>query len=314
MKKIKYIPLAFFFFTILFIQSCERDVDLDIPGGEKLPVVYGWIEPGQPPLVILTRSQPYFGTTNFSGIEDLFIHNATLTVTVEGYTANLTEICTNSIPDSLLPLISQIIGVDSITLASINYCLYTTFDANVFGVLGKSYFLNGTTLQSDTMSAVTKIPFPTHLDSLWFIKSNGLDSLGFVWARMTDPDTLGNYYRWFAMRSGKDNSFIPPLGSTFDDKFINNTTFNFGFNRGHDSFSNSSEPAEERGYFKIGDTVVVKFTAMDRGHFLFWRSFETQAVSNGNPFAAPAPVRGNVTGALGVWGGYGVYIDTLVVQ
>lgn len=315
MKKSRFLlfGLVQFVIVITFI-SCERDADIEIPGGVQKPVVYGWIEPNQPPIVILTRAQPYFGTSNFSSFDALFIHGATINITVDGYVAPLTEICSSTIPDSLLPIISQIIGVDSLTLTTVNYCVYTTFDPNVLGVTGKTYYFDAATPDNEILTAETVIPFAVPLDSLWFIESDGLDSLGFVWARMSDPDTVGNCYRWFAMRLGEDNSFIPPMGSTFEDKFINNTTFDFGFNRGYDNFSNAPEVEGERGYFKIGDTVIVKFTSIDKAHYLFWRSFETQAVSNGNPFSAPAPVRGNVQGALGVWGGYGPFIDTLIIQ
>lgn len=314
MKKSPLLIFLSFFTALLLFASCERDVDIEIPGAGQVPVVYGWIEPNQPPIIILTRSQPYFGTSNFSSIDNLFIHGATLNVTADSYTATLAEICTNNIADSLIPYISAVIGVDSATLSSVNYCVYTTFDNNIFGQIGKTYYLNGVTPESENLSAKTSIPYVVPLDSVWFKLADGLDSLGFVWARLSDPDTTGNCYRWFAMRKGKDNSFIAPLGSSFEDKFINNTTFDFGYNRGEDNFSSNNEPPGEAGYFKTGDTIIVKFCSIDYPHYTFWRTFETQAVSNGNPFSAPAPIRGNIEGGLGIWGGYAPFYDTIIAQ
>ncbi len=309
MKKCGYIFVCLF---ALLSMACERDIDLDIPGGEQKIVVEGWIEPGAPPIVILTRSQPYFGNSTFSSLEGLFVHNAAVTVSQGTYSSPLFEICSASVPDSLLPFISGFLGIDSATLASVNYCVYTTFDPQIFGQVGESYRLHITT-SGQELYAQTHIPQPVSLDSLWF-KLAGSDSLGFVWARLTDPDTTGNAYRWFAMRKGKDLGYIAPTGSAFDDNFFNGTSFDFGFARGRNSFSTTSEPPEERGYFKKGDTILVKFCSIDEAHYQFWRTFEIQVISNGNPFASPAPVNSNIHGGLGVWGGYSPAYDTLIAQ
>jgi hypothetical protein len=306
------VSIPFAFIMVLMLQSCERDVEIEIPGGEMLPAVYGWIEPGQPPIVILTRAQPYFGTSNFSSFEDMFIHDASISVTTDNYTASLFELCSNDLPDSLLPVVGQILGVDSITLSMVNYCVYTSLDANIFGIVGKNYHLSISTLLGESLSATTRIPEPVALDSIWFQPQGG-DTLGFIWARLTDPDTLGNAYRWFAQRLNKDFGFLAPYGSAFEDKFINGTSFNFGVPRGDNDFSPTPEVEGEQGYFKVGDTVIAKFCTIDMAHYLFWRSFDTQLASNGNPFAAPAPLKSNVNGGLGIWGGYSPSFDTLII-
>ena len=57
-----------------------------------------------------------------------------------------------------------------------------------------------------------------------------------------------------------------------------------------------------------------KFSAIDRSHFQFWRSEETQVGNNGNPFGSPAPVTGNINGGLGIWGGYSTTFDTIIAR
>lgn len=305
--------LIYILFVALCITSCERDATINIQGGEQKPVVHGWIEPDMPPVIILTQSKPYFGTTNFSSLSDLFIHNATITVSTDNYSAQLTEICSQNVPPNLLPVIAQFLGIDSTTLSMVNYCVYSTFDNNIFGQAGKKYFLN-ISFDNKVLTSETEIPQPVALDSLWFKIQPPSTNLGFVWATLTDPPVSGNCYRWFAKREGKDFSFIAPIGSAFEDKFINGTTFNFGFSRGDDDFATTPEPPEENGYFKIGDTVIVKFCSIDYTHYQFWRTFETQVANNGNPFAAPAPVKSNINGGLGIWGGYSPVYDTVVCQ
>jgi hypothetical protein len=149
------------------------------------------------------------------------------------------------------------------------------------------------------------------------------DSLGFIWAHLTDPDTIGNCYRWFAQRINhypgtnemKDPYFIAPIGSTTEDKFFNGKSFDFGYNRGNLPNSDKDDDNnDERFYFKRGDTVVVRFTTIDRANFEFWRNQETQVSNNGNPFSNPQPIKSNINGGLGVWGAYGVSYDTVIAK
>ncbi|MFI5203645.1 MAG: DUF4249 domain-containing protein [Flavobacteriales bacterium] len=301
------------FVVVLLFQSCTKEVDIEVPAGEEKIVVEGFIETGQPPIVILTRNKPYFGTNNFNGLSDLIVKNAIVTVTNNGTTYTLLEICTSTLPDSLLPLVTAITGIDSATLASIDYCLYTTFDINAWGVEGEQYDLK-VVAEGKTLTASTEIPFAVALDSVWYKDQDPHTDRGFCWARLDDPDTIGNAYRWFAMRKGKDYGFLAPFGSAFEDKFINGQSFEFTAVRAHASDDELEENADYRGYFRTGDTIIVKFTTIDLPHYQFWRTYETQVISNGNPFAAPAAVKSNITGGLGIWGGYAVRYDTTVAQ
>jgi len=89
--------------------------------------------------------------------------------------------------------------------------------------------------------------------------------------------------------------------------------FEYFIFRGHEI--NSQQPQDINGlrdYFKEGDTIAIKFCTIDQPHFQFWQSFEIAAFNSGNPFAAPATIKSNINGGLGVWGGYGVVYDTIV--
>jgi hypothetical protein len=134
---------------------------------------------------------------------------------------------------------------------------------------------------------------------------------------MTEPATPGDHYRWFAKRIGKDQTFLAPLGSAFDDKFINGKTFDFAYDRAVLQGSTAADDNNiERGYFKRGDQVVVKFCTIGEKEFLFFRSYDANIVSNGNPFAAPSNLQSNINGenVLGVWCGYNPYFDTVICK
>ena len=293
---------------------------MDLPNAKQKIVVDGKIEPGRPPYVILTYNVPYFGPTDLSSMEKIFVHNAVVKVSNGSTTVTLTEICTKNIPDSLLSIIASFTGVDTTTLKNFNYCIYTTFDPSIWGSEGLTYSLS---IDSDgkTLSAATTILSGIPLDSVWYkyekVNVSG-DSLGFIWAHLTDPPQQGNSYRWLTMRHRKDYSFVTPRASSFDDKFVNGQSFDFAYERGRVPNSKASDDYnEERGYFKKGDTVTLKFCTIDRASFDFFTRMDEVIYNSGNPFSSPASVPTNIRPAkeaLGLWCGYGVSTYTVICK
>jgi hypothetical protein len=302
------------------LVSCTKDIEVKLPDAQVKICVDGKIEPGNPPFVILTHNMPYFGTTDLNALQSMFVHNAIVKISNGVTTVTLTEYCSQSIPDSLLPIVAAFTGVDTASLKSFNYCLYTTFNTAVWGTVGTTYALT-IDAEGKSLSSSATILAPIPLDSTWcrYIKANSTgDSLGYVFAHLSDPPVEGNCYRWLAMRKGKDQSFVAPAGSVIDDKFFNGKSFDFAYNRGN--VPNSTAPDdnnEEAGYFKIGDTVIVKYCTIDRATFDFFRQVDVAVYSQGNPFSAPTSVPSNIyprEDALGVWCGYGTFMDTVVFK
>jgi hypothetical protein len=297
---IKYISIILSSF--LFI-SCEKDITVDLPQPETKVVVDGYVETNTPVYILLSRNAPYFAPIDPSTI-NTGETGATVTVNDGLQTVTLTEIAL------------VISGVDI-------KGLYMSIDPNtnlptMLGVEGRTYTLNITTLKGEQLSAITKLQPNIVLDSVWFQIQETLpdnDSLGYVWATLKDPDTLNNCYRWMAMRVGKDSSFLAPIGSAFEDKFVNSTRFDFAFPRGN-VFNSSAEDDnnDEAGFFKTGDSIIVKFCAVDRSTYEFWRDAETQVSGNGSPFSSPSPVRSNINGGLGVFASYSPYYFSFRAQ
>ena len=67
--------------------------------------------------------------------------------------------------------------------------------------------------------------------------------------------------------------------------------------------------------FKKGDKVLVKWASIDKAQYDFWKTFEAQSSSFGNPFSPTVIVKSTFKGAgcLGVWAGYGCTIDTIII-
>lgn len=308
--------------TLIF-TSCETEIALDLPDYEPEISVEGQIQNNQPPLIILTKTQGYFDPVDANTFGNTFVRGATVTLSNgDGTNYPLQEICTSDIPDSLKPLISQITGIPRESLDVFNYCVYTSFNPLIWGEAGKTYSL-AVLAEGKTLTAQTIIPPLIALDSIWYQRGVGQDSLGFMWASLTDPDTVGNNYRWYAQRINKhtfgvqngeqkDAFPVAPLGSVFDDKFFNGLSFEFAYQRGEvGNIENQDDEGPEEGYFKDYDTVVVKFTTIDRKTFYYLRTLEDQVSTTGSPFASAGNLPGNVAGGHGMFIGYGVVYDTV---
>jgi len=94
--------------------------------------VEGTIEPGQPPLVFLTKSQGYFEPTNLNDLDNLIVTGAEVYVTNNGNEVQLTEICSADVPEDLLPLVIELTGFSAEQLRhSTSVC--TLLSIKVFG-------------------------------------------------------------------------------------------------------------------------------------------------------------------------------------
>jgi hypothetical protein len=293
----RVISVILFSISVTLISSCEKNVTLDMPSAETKLVVEGYVYQDTFPYVVLTKNAPFFSSLYSSALHQYVVRGAKVIVSDGITTDTMTEI-----------------SIDQLTF-------YAALNNNLKGHAGRTYTLR-VEAEGKTVTASTFIPPHIKLDSIWWKVQGEHDSLGFVWAHLTDPDTLGNRYRWFAKRINhypngdqKDDDFIAPIGSVFEDKFINGKSFDFFYNRG--SLPNSTKDDDnnvEKEYFKRGDTIVIRFCTIDRSNFQFWRDEETQVSNNGNPFANPSPVSGNINGGLGIWGGYSVTYDTIIAR
>jgi len=279
------------------ISSCERTIDLDLEFTEPKIVVDGYIETGLPPYVLLSRTSGYFDPVSSSTIINDAISGATVFISDEVDTVQLHELKTNGVLQKGL-----YVALDTLT-----------FNFLMTGTPGRTYHLSITTPDGQLVSSKAKLQHPVVLDSVWFQLIEGSDSLGLAYGRINEPDTFDNCYRWLAKRLGKDEVFIAPQGAVFDDRFLNGVNFDLFYNRG--SIQNSEavdDNNEEAGLFKRGDTIVVKFTAVDRGVFEFWRDAEQQISNNGSPFAVPSNIKSNINGGIGLFATYAPVYDTII--
>ena len=155
-------------FIMILLCSCEKDIKLNFPNAPQQIVVEGWIDLNNYSNVLLTKSLPFFGTIDSAMLAGLTIQDATVIVS-DGTTY---DTLTKSININYFPC----------------YIIYK--GTKIKGVAGRTYTLTVKD-EGKTLTATTTIPPPVPLDSAWFKVQPGEDSLGYIWAKFTDPESAG---------------------------------------------------------------------------------------------------------------------------
>ncbi|TXC81345.1 DUF4249 domain-containing protein [Luteibaculum oceani] len=306
------------------LLSCEKEIFVDLPPDPTKIVVEGQIEDGGLPILLLSESQAFFQPVDVESVSKTIINDAKVRMVInEGDTIPLRSFCSGDLPDTLRIILARQSGLEFLANPESDICIYTSLDQRARGKINSRYELL-INARGQFIKSKTQIPPPVALDSLWYKKDGARDSLGFIWATLSDPANKYNAYRWFAQRINqytygpnkgetKDPFPIAPFGSAFEDEFFDGLSFDFVYNRGTYPGSTKNDDQDiEAGYFKEGDTILVKFTTIDESAFQYFRSYYTAIGNTGSPFATPTNIKTNVDGGLGVWVGYGVATDTLV--
>ena len=179
------------------------------------------------------------------------------------------------------------------------------------GELNKQYSLR-ILAEGKEYTATTTIPQITRqIDSIWWKPAppQAEPDQVIVTVKATDPAGFGDYIRYFTKRN--QERFLPPTNSTFDDLFIDGTTYELPIEPGVDR--NTPIEDDDRFFYR-GDTVMLKVCNIDKATFDFWRTMEFSYASVGNPFSTPTKVLGNISGnALGYFGGFAAQFRTLII-
>lgn len=283
--------------TGMLFTGCEKNINFDLNEAPATLVVDANIENGQAPIVVLTKSLDYFSSINPSIIQDLFVHDAEVTL------SNGTK--THRLKEYAQPVAG---GFNFYTYSIDPADMATAFN----GELNTTYTLK---INSDgkQYEATTKIPtLAKQIDSLWWKKAPFQDDTSkvIVMIKATDPPGLGNYVRYFTKKNSEQ--LLPGRNSVFDDQIIDGTTYELQVDPGID-FNNTIP--QDSNFFKRGDTVTMKLCNIDKASYTFWSTWEFAYQSIGNPFAQPNKVIGNVSnGALGAFYGYAASYRTIVIS
>lgn len=279
--------------SVAFV-SCEKTVQLQPEVQAPKLVTEAQIEDGQAPYVILSSSLNYFSTIDAATLNNTYVHGAKVTVGNGSRTVTLQEF---SIP---------------LSGGYVFYYYSSGAGGNFLGEQGKTYQLTIET-GGQQYRATTRIPHLTKkIDSLWWKKApfNTDSNKVVLMSRVTDPPGYGNYIRYFTKVNRND--FYPGMNSVYDDQIVDGKTYDIQIDQG--VTKNEKVKFEDYGYFKRGDTVIVKMCNIDKASFDFWKTWEFAYQSVGNPFSTPGKVTGNIDNqGLGSFCGYAVQYKSLII-
>lgn len=305
MKNIFYLVL----FSIVLV-SCTKEVKIDIPGYKENLVIDGNIETGQPAIVLLSTTNNIYSPTNLDAYLEGFISGATVIVSDGTITDTLTEICTDDLPAGTEEIAAAFFGIPIEQLIELHLCAYIS--TSIVGEVGKTYSLK-VIHEGKTHTSSTKIYQPKALDSLYWKPQGSSSEFGFSWAKLSDDVATNDAFRW-ETKYISDLNFNKPFNPFFNDKFFNGLTFEFAYDNPM-SYDDQTYPEDFRGYYRVGDTVVIKFSKIGTKEYNFFEKKYNQIYSGGNPFATPTNIPTNIVGgAFGVWVGYSPAYDTLICK
>lgn len=285
-----------FLWISIFLIACEREINIVPVTKDSRLVVDAEIENGRAPIVVLSKSLNFFTTIDAAELANSYVRNAMVSIQ-EGNT--------------IYPLKEF-----ELRDTSGNRFYYYSTDPQatpqLIGQFGKTYKLlinvNGISYTSETT-----IPLLTKtMDSIWWKPAPNNDDRTKVvlMARVKDPPGLGNYIRYFTRQNSQ--AFLPGLNSVFDDNIIDGKTYEIQVDRGVNR--NEDIDFETYGFFQKGDTVSVKLCNINKSTFDFWRTWEFNLQSVGNPFSSPGKVIGNISNnALGAFCGYAAQYRSLII-
>jgi hypothetical protein len=300
---IKYSFQAMIVFTLMVgIYGCQESYLPDTSEEDQLIVVEGFIESGEgsnPTFVLLTKSLPFIGEIDAQRIEELFVRGAKVVVSTEEEEYSLTEICLDQLPPEIVREAALFLDLDPDSLL-FNLCAYVDVFNQIPRREGGRYNLTVHT-ENAVLTASTTIPryIPLYGFRWDDPPGNPNDSLATLYARVDDFPDEANFYRY---RTGKIGEPLEsPFASVANDVFFDGQSFEFILNKAEPRGSDIDP--ELFGLYPRGDSILIKWSNIDQDHFNFWNSLEFSANSAG-PFSSYTRVSSNISGGLGIWGGY----------
>lgn len=302
-----------FSIAILFAFGCEEEFNPPITAEAEQYVVEGYVEAGEgtnPAYVLITRSVPFFDELNADEFANLFVNDADVAVNDGTATVQFTKFCIGDIPDGpIKDALAEQLGIDLTNVSEdVDICVYLDINDQLIREEGRQYDLT-IKVDDDILTATTTIPDLVKLDTFVFeeIPGEAIDTLAQLFSRIADP-AEANYYRYFT--DDDAGNLNTAFTSVTDDVQFNGQDFRFPVSQA----DNDEVEFENYGFFTVGDTVSLKWATIDEAHFNFWNTFEYSLNGQGSPFTSYTRITDNIEGGFGIWGGYAVQNEELIVE
>jgi len=208
----------YLFLLLLLSVSCEETFIPVTNEEDEKYVVESYLELNDQailPYLILTKSLGFYANIDASVLENLFVHNAVVTIESDQVQYPLQEICLNDIPESLQRQIADRFGLNLDSI-SVNFCVYIDINGQIPLQVGNQYKLS-VVIGTDTLKSTTTIPGFIKIDSVWFDKIPGTpnDTFRQMFCFISDNPMVKDYYRYFT--ASQHEPLIPNFSSVGKD-------------------------------------------------------------------------------------------------
>lgn len=271
-NNLKNVSPAFFLIVLTFIfYSCEEIIEIDLNSADPKIVIEGIVteQPG-PYTVTITKTTDYYNPGSYP--------------TVSGAVVSIAD--DNDFYEELIETGGGIYQSDSLQ-----------------GTPGRTYTLTVTT-EGQTYSAVSSMPLPTEIDSLFFEENeDGVrpkDKEGYVLTiRFTDKPGVDDFKRVKIYRNGNlQDGYFLYNGRLSDGNVIE-------FDRIHTAF-------------ELDDFVFVELLSIDEATYEYYSTLGNAIASSGGSKIQTKisgnPISNISGGALGYFGAFSVRSDSVLIQ
>ena len=268
----------------LLLIACTEDYNI-LNNDQPQMIVEGWIESGDYPVVILTRSLPVKNPEQIENLDDYIIKWAKVIVSNETDSVVLT----GKYDESYFPPY-----------------IYTT--GHLKGEIGKKYTLK-VKYRDFQATATTTIPAVPSNCSLKIKKCNNSDSLYQISAEFVDNPNEKNYYQFFTRIATRTKQYQASYLGTIDDVVLKGNV-GVPVYRGRQIQQRKYIP-----YFMKDEIVHVKFAQIDEISFKIWDSYtKTLSLSSNMFLSTSSNMETNIEGGFGYWCGYGAITYTIIIR
>lgn len=310
------IPKIIGIYLVSFLlYSCTKEVNITIPQLPPQLVVDGNIETGSHPIVLLSMSQPALDSVSLSTYLNSVVSDAQVSVVCGPDTFELLATYVQQLPSISQKKLAEMLRIELNEVQLLPIQVYTS--TSLIGNANHKYELC-IMHQGKTFKGSTYLLPPPELDTLFWKRETTTIEYGYSWARLTDPASSADAYRWEVRRIDRneqgedlDPIFRRARGGIFSDEFFNGLEIEF-YLKNPLQRKDSTHLKEYRRYYRYGDSVVVKFSKMDKAVFLYYDRMSAQLDAATNPYATPINIPSNIKGCLGIWAGFTPWYDTLI--
>lgn len=277
--------LVFCILMMLFLSSCSKEIEIDLPAYESKVVVDGWIEDDGFAHVILTRSSPFFTSYDSASIMATFLNHAKVTLfTDDGDSEVLT-----------LYRMKQF------------FPPFVYRSNQIRGELGRHYQLK-VEIGGVVIDACTSIP-SSKPDVNSCVMELVSDTTTSIFVRLSDVGFREKFYYSQILTRNIDTQYHPsafPLvaGNSLGGGYA---AFRVDRSNQHDPFGLigiDSRRNIPRHQFAISDTVFVKVSSIDQPSFHTLNGIYQDELNQGNAFSyINNKTTTNIRGGIGRWTG-----------